>query len=495
MPILPQVSLPPGMVAVPENRAKAAAFDRWMAQGGRPGRKSGKFLTGPQKGMTYDQAKQRFEGMWGSAPDALKEKYAKRAGDETQMAPSQRPVAEKVDMSPLAVQKRRMAAYGHEFDANGRAVPIGQKTAARPAYDKDGNGIPDMIQRPATVNPAATSGAGRGKPIGTPEERAKVSQMVAEGGDYATAAPPPASAKKTVNPAATSGAGRGKPIGTPEERAKVSQMVAEGGDYATAFVGVPGTVPTEAFQDMGMRAAAAYDRMQQDNATPHLAGVRDEKAAADKAAADRQAAAKVAEVKAMQEKQVKDERARLGLADPAPAPSPVAATPAPAPAPTAPIQPMGPPASAKTPATPAAPYGQPVIGGSAPKVNRLTGLPFGYLPGDSTEGMDAAMKERADASTARMNSVAPPPRAIPVVTPARPPSVEQRAADEMRRQAAINANPSKVNPDDPKKFFTGRVLPLDQLNNPAKAPSSGYQVGGVGPGGGRVLSVRPAFRR
>ena len=448
MPILPQVSLPPGMVAVPENRAKAAAFDRWMAQGGRPGRKSGKFLTGPQKGMTYDQAKQRFEGMWGSAPDALKEKYAKRAGDETQMAPSQRPVAEKVDMSPLAVQKRRMAAYGHEFDANGRAVPIGQKTAARPAYDKDGNGIPDMIQRPATVNPAATSGAGRGKPIGTPEERAKV-----------------------------------------------SQMVAEGGDYATAFVGVPGTVPTEAFQDMGMRAAAAYDRMQQDNATPHLAGVRDEKAAADKAAADRQAAAKVAEVKAMQEKQVKDERARLGLADPAPAPSPVAATPAPAPAPTAPIQPMGPPASAKTPATPAAPYGQPVIGGGAPKINRLTGLPFGYRPGDSTDGMDAAMKGRADASTARMNSATPPPRAIPVVTPARPPSVEQRAADEMRRQAAINANPSKVNPDDPKKFFTGRVLPLDQLNNPAKAPSSGYQVGGVGPGGGRVLSVRPAFRR
>ena len=427
MPILPQVSLPPGMVAVPENRAKAAAFDRWMAQGGRPGRKSGKFLTGPQKGMTYDQAKQRFEGMWAGASPEVRAKYDARVKASDAMPPAA-PAPAKPPGQMYADQKKNRMGYYSRI-----------------------NGV--------------------------------------------TAAPPPASAKKTVNPAATSGAGRGKPIGTPEERAKVSQMVAEGGDYATAFVGVPGTVPTEAFQDMGMRAAAAYDRMQQDNATPHLAGVRDEKAAADKAAADRQAAAKVAEVKAMQEKQVKDERARLGLADPAPAPSPVAATPAPAPAPSAPIQPMGPPATAKTPATPAAPYGQPVIGGGAPKINRLTGLPMGYRPGDSTDGMDAEMKGRADASTARMNSATPPPRAIPVVTPARPPSVEQRAADEMRRQAAINANPSKVNPDDPKKFFTGRVLPLDQLNNPAKAPSSGYQVGGVGPGGGRVLSVRPAFRR
>jgi hypothetical protein len=52
----------------------------------------------------------------------------------------------------------------------------------------------------------------------------------------------------------------------------------------------------------------------------------------------------------------------------------------------------------------------------------------------------------------------------PTVRPPTPAdSVEQRAADEMRRQATINRNPSTVNPDDPKKFFTGKVKPLTQL--------------------------------
>jgi len=153
--------------------------------------------------------------------------------------------------------------------------------------------------------------------------------------------------------------------------------------------------------------------------------------------------------------------------------------------------------------------------GTLRRVNSLTGLPMGYMPGDALPtGADSAMKGRAMDSIARQSFATPTaatprdiagaqramesagvtpvgsmtrnaPRAVPVVAPA-PPTFAQR----MR----VTPGPKIANPDDPRKFFTGRVLPLDQLNNPSKAPSSGYQAGGIGPSGGRVLSVRPARR-
>jgi hypothetical protein len=120
-------------------------------------------------------------------------------------------------------------------------------------------------------------------------------------------------------------------------------------------------------------------------------------------------------------------------------------------------------------------------------VNRLTGLSVGFQPGDKLpNGADTAMATRAAESLKRQEvatskaAIAPPaPRPVPSVAPARPPTylsqsqinrpqtvttgVEARAAAEMRRQAGINANPSTVNPDDPKKFFTGKRKPLTQL--------------------------------
>jgi hypothetical protein len=374
MPLLPQLN-------VPQSPAKAAAFDRWLAQGGKPGRKSGKFLSGPQKGMTYDQAMQKFEGMWAGAPDALKEKYAKRAGGGNDLAPSEKP--------PVAPPK-----------------PAGQMYADQ---KKNRMGYYSRINGVAPAVPAE---------------------------------------KKTVNPAATSGAGRGKAIGTPAEQANVAQMVSEGGDFATADMGMGGWSA-----GVAMRARDSIARAENPTTVPREMAKANEEAA--KVAAQKQADQKrEADFKAAQQA----EAARLGVS----MPTPISPTPTPAVA-------QAPAPAAPAPAIPAvtppmeAPTGRPVIGSTPPKVNRLTGLPMGYMPGDSTNGMDGAMKARADASTSRMQSVAPPPRAIPVVAPAPPKSVEQRAADEMRRQAAINANPGRVNPDDPRKFFTGRVKPLDQL--------------------------------
>jgi hypothetical protein len=107
---------------------------------------------------------------------------------------------------------------------------------------------------------------------------------------------------------------------------------------------------------------------------------------------------------------------------------------------------------------------------AGPKVNSLTGLPMGYNPGDVVAPQFA---DAAAASVARQRSVpatTPAMRTVPELDRSainRPRTVttgvEGAANREMKRQAGINANPSTVNPDDPKKFFTGRTLPLDQL--------------------------------
>lgn len=131
----------------------------------------------------------------------------------------------------------------------------------------------------------------------------------------------------------------------------------------------------------------------------------------------------------------------------------------------------------------AAPTGAPVVSNPGKGINRLTGLPFGYQAGDKLpDGADPAMQKRAADSVTRQQTasgVSAAKMLVPDQIP-KPPSVEQRAADEMRRQAEINRNPSKVNPDDPAKFFTGKTKPLDELVNrqpsiprPGSRPVSG----------------------
>lgn len=68
-------------------QAKVAAYDAWIAQGGplvtktRQGYKGAgkRYATGPMKGMTVEQAKVKFESLWESTPNSVKEKYQQRA--------------------------------------------------------------------------------------------------------------------------------------------------------------------------------------------------------------------------------------------------------------------------------------------------------------------------------------------------------------------------------------------------------------------------------
>lgn len=70
-------------------QAKVAAYDEWIAQGGplvvntRRGSKGRgpRYGTGPMRGMTVEQAKVKFESLWESTPNSVKDKYRQRAAE------------------------------------------------------------------------------------------------------------------------------------------------------------------------------------------------------------------------------------------------------------------------------------------------------------------------------------------------------------------------------------------------------------------------------
>ena len=129
---------------VPIAAGKAAALSTYLARGGELVTKKGKrkpgprYSSGPMRGKTVEQATQEFERLWGSANGAVKDKYARRETQEAALAPSEqkalgsnfRPNAPVQDMSQAATQKRRMASYGYELDEKGAAVKIEPKSNA-----------------------------------------------------------------------------------------------------------------------------------------------------------------------------------------------------------------------------------------------------------------------------------------------------------------------------------------------------------------------------
>lgn len=140
-----------GRSVVPEARGKSAAHDRWMAQGGRPG-KDGKFKRGPMNGMTYDQALQKFETMWATAPDSIKDKYAGRS--KTDLAPSERE-SQLGTPAPKSLNESLNAALPGETAtqtyARQRAERMGTPPPAKPSL---------ITQSPAVTAPAPIASSG-----------------------------------------------------------------------------------------------------------------------------------------------------------------------------------------------------------------------------------------------------------------------------------------------------------------------------------------------
>ena len=389
----------------PQAQGKAAALSAYLARGGTPFKTSGRFAKGPMKGKNVDEATAEFERMWASSPDSVKQKYASRSsGATTDLAPSERKV-QGVTPAPLqgTAQSRRMAFYGHEMGPDGVARKIGAVS-------------------PTPKTPTAPA-------PGSDEARAVALTENSRNERFATA-----SVGNYMDMRAAVSAGRGD-----LETAAADEAIAQRDKGVEA-------ARQSAYAQSEQARVAEKNRIAAEKAGVSIPGTNAPVATPPQAPA---------------------------RAPQAPAPITVATRP-----PMSPARPMAllPDPTVQGITRPEAPTGKAVM--TRPerdtarsqikgRVNRLTGLPGGYLPGDALpQGADATMQQRANDSTTRQSintSAAMPPRAVPVTRPTPMPGVEQRAANEMRRQAGINANPSTVNQDDPRKFFTGKVKPLDQL--------------------------------
>lgn len=393
---------------VPQAQGKAAALSSYLAQGGTPFRKSGRFKKGPMKGKNVDEATAEFERLWASSPDSLKQKYANRtSGAMTDLAPSERATV----ATPARSNKPAPKTAAPVLDAVQAGV-VAPKTAITPGSDE--------------ARAAALTETSRNERFATAD--------IGAGGLAA------ASALERQFPS-LAGVETPPAVATPTKPVRKPMML--GGSVGASY----GQTITTPATSSSPTVQKELEKKQESERMAREQGYKAKKAADD-------AAFDASEYK------------RLGVT---PA-STVGGESAPnVDAGSALARQFPSLASAGSPAGPAAPT-QITPATPARGINRATGLPFGYRPGDAV----APAQQTAAAESVTRQATASLPRATPVKPTFlsqsainRPRTttegVEGRAAAEMRRQAGINANPATKNLDDPRKFFTGRTLPLDQL--------------------------------
>lgn len=381
---------------IPEARGKAAAHDRWMAQGGKLG-KDGTFRKGPMRGMTYDQALQKFEGMWATAPDTIKEKYAGRS--KTDLAPSERPTVTGTTPTPAP------------------------KASANP---------PAPRVAPPAVTPPVT---------GTTPAPAPAATAPAVAPAPASPAPTPAMAIAPLIPGLSSApaaqAAPQAPSGPAVTKDGMTQAQIDALDLPDSERRTgPGGKYSAADRQKAREDAAAAIQAQggyEVNQPPPMGILEGLKADSDAidAAGNRITKAIATDVASVIPGQTgKAIRNAAGMQKPgepgyvAPPVAP-AATPATQPgvAPTGTIGTPAPPTSGVPPMIARPPESVTGTTPAAPpvRINRLTGLPFGYLPGDSTKGLDpnavAQSQERQKAALDAAAAAAP--KAVPVQPSAR----------------------------------------------------------------------------
>lgn len=132
----PQISTP--STAASDAEAKKAAFDAWIAQGGglidssgsAPGSRRPIYRQGPQKGMTHDQARQKFESIWAATPASVREKYRQRASGGTLPPRKQSPVAG-VDTSEINRRLAEIERQQQEAERKRQEIEWQQRDAER----------------------------------------------------------------------------------------------------------------------------------------------------------------------------------------------------------------------------------------------------------------------------------------------------------------------------------------------------------------------------
>lgn len=504
----------------PEARGKAAALSSYLAQGGTPFKMSGRFKKGPMKGKTVDEAVAQFERMWATAPDSIKEKYASRS-QKTDLAPSERgevpitnatlnasrpkppvapPAAAPPAQAPAPVAPPAAAPGGNSVG------PVDTSTPADPRISA-GNSFAELTTPPVKAPGATAQSIGADS---TPEAEAKRQGK-----------PFPSGTREQQAAALTAGA----IANPPTEAQRSTQSTAPPSPNlppsspAPAPAKRPGLTMTQAF--------SANDANPFMNVDPAVDAVRDQAKDQAQAKIDAKAAADAQARNRINSERANSEAARLGVAPPVqpPAPAqPVGATqPAPAAAPPPIPSPSGtrPPTAAEGnnspafqasnaeygkiadqrmapggPAAPStyqgpmrapapAPTGAPVMARPAPnmdpaiksdgpgltRVNRLTGLPFGFRPGDALpKSAGADMQQRGADSQARQSinqaNATNPPIAPPKAIVA--PATDRYAQAQADYQKEID--PAKAKEMD--KVYSG-ASSLDQAKITAQSLKRG----------------------
>lgn len=390
----------------PKARGKAAALSSYLAKMGSP---SGKRL---------DRRIQKFEKLWAKSPDALKNKYARQGSDD--LAPIERPAGPaKVTNATLnASLPGETGAQTQERFRQGRVAKERGATPAPVAAPTAGTSFTELTKAPSIpeggVNSVGNGEFANGKRM-TAFERNVADQNqardIAEGRALAPGATPassPAAAKQ-------------------EDEARVAAMPPTPVDQSTPI----GRMWDQSIRDTKRQFGAVVDAVK----SPFVSDVATAQSA--KASADAQATQQRLVDSAATSRQTAVNRITGG----APAVSPqqqAAQSPAPAqaaPSPSAPVAgqpPIAGPTAAPVPTgaaliqAPISKTGQqmdPAIksdnGAGLTRVNRTTGIPFGFRPGDALpKSADGTMQQRASDSQARQAqaSAPTPPIAAPKAT-------------------------------------------------------------------------------
>ena len=120
---------------VPQAQGKAAALSAYLAQGGGVSRNTGRYRSGKHAGKDVDQVTAEFEAMWANAPDSIKQKYADRtSGAMSDLAPSERVAAANAETERKATQTAAKPARETASPAETPAgAPAQKQTTQAPA--------------------------------------------------------------------------------------------------------------------------------------------------------------------------------------------------------------------------------------------------------------------------------------------------------------------------------------------------------------------------
>ena len=200
---------------VPKAQGKAAALSAYLAQGGGVSRNTGRYRSGKHAGKDVDQVTAEFEAMWANAPDSIKQKYADRtSGAMSDLAPSERVAAANAETERKATQTAANPARKMGSSVVAPAGSVDTQTASAvqtPApSQKQTTQAPAKAAPPAPVNPpvspkVATPPAPAAAAPATPPVSAPVQAKTAA---PPTPANPVASTPAVIPPATATAANR-----------------------------------------------------------------------------------------------------------------------------------------------------------------------------------------------------------------------------------------------------------------------------------------------